>query len=553
MSIHGAASPGKVWLLACSCLILVIAAGLWFGGWPAGAAERAAEGDVTGTWVAMVSTRMDDVELVLELKVQDGKITGWERVPFGDWKIVDGKQEGNHIGFTVRADIFGRSQDQKISGDVRGDEMRISAPVPKMPPPSDAPAPGPVAAEKRKYPSWNDPVTLHRGTPAPTYRAAIVDYETLPKLELPGLKDLPANGLSQAPPMGWNSWNKFRTKIDDPILRDVADAMASNGMKDAGYTYILIDDGWQWKRDAAGVLQPNPGFPDMKALADYVHSKGLKLGIYSSPGPKTCAGYVGSYGQEDLDAQTWAKWGIDYLKYDWCSASHVWKDSDMQAVYQRMGVALQKVGRPMVFSLCQYGRQSMWEWGPRVGGNLWRTTGDISDTWASMSKIGFSQSDLAPYATPGHWNDPDMLEVGNGGMSAVEYRTHFSMWALLAAPLIAGNDLRAMSPEIREILLNQEVIAIDQDSLGKPGMRISKDGDSEVWSKVLNAGDSAVGLFNRGEKPAEISVPWSLLEPSGELRVRDVWKHTDLGRSKAPFTTEVPAHGVVLLRVSHRP
>jgi alpha-galactosidase len=550
MSMKVGTSAGNAWFLA-GCWILAMVAGWSFCGASVWANQTTPEGNVTGTWIAMVSTRTDDVELVFEFKMQDGKITGWERVPFGDWKIIDGKQEGNHIELTVRADIFGRSQDQRISGDVINDEMRISAPVPRRPPQSDESAPPVANAVKRQYPSWNDPVTLHRGTPTPTYRAPIVDYDTLPKLELPELKDLPANGLAQAPPMGWNSWNRFHTKIDDQIVRGIADAMASNGMKDAGYMYILIDDGWQWKRDDAGVLQPNPGFPDMKALADYVHSKGLKLGIYSSPGPKTCAGYVGSYDHEDLDAQTWAEWGIDYLKYDWCSAGHVWKDSDMQAVYQRMGVALQKAGRPIVFSLCQYGRQSVWKWGPRVGGNLWRTTGDISDHWASMSKIGFSQSDLAPYAASGHWNDPDMLEVGNGGMSAVEYRTHFSMWALLAAPLIAGNDLRAMTPEIREILLNKEVIAIDQDALGKQGWRISKDGQAEVWSKALSGGDCAVALFNLGEKPGQVSVKWSLLGLSGDVRVRDLWKHAGLGKSRAQFATEVPAHGVVLLRISH--
>jgi alpha-galactosidase len=532
--------------------MLATFAGLWLGARTTRANQATPGESVAGSWVAMVSGRRDDVELVFEFKVQDGNISGWERVPFGDWKIIDGQQKGNHIEFTVRADIFGRSQDHKISGEVSGDELRISQPVPKMPPPSDAPAPAPAKTPNRKYPSWNDPVSLHRGTPAPTYRAPIVDYDSLQKVDLPKLKDVPANGLGQTPPMGWNSWNKFQTKIDDRIVRGIADAVATSGMKDAGYIYILIDDGWQWKRDDSGVLQPNPGFPDMKALADYVHSKGLKLGIYSSPGPKTCAGYVGSYDHEDLDAQTWAKWGIDYLKYDWCSAGHVWKDSDMQAVYQRMGVALQKVGRPIVFSLCQYGHEDVWKWGPRVGGNLWRTTGDISDHWASMSKIGFSQSELAPYAAPGHWNDPDMLEVGNGGMSAVEYRTHFSMWALLAAPLIAGNDLRAMTPEIQEILLNKEVIAIDQDSLGKQGTRISKDGDTELWSKALNGGDYAVALFNRGEQPAQVAVNWSLLGFGSDVRVRDLWRHADLGKSRTHFATEVPAHGVILLRASHQ-
>jgi len=357
------------------------------------------------------------------------------------------------------------------------------------------------------------------------------------------------NGLARTPPMGWNSWNRFRTRIDDRMVREIADAMVASGMKDAGYVYINIDDGWQWKRDEKGVLQPNPNFPDMKALAAYVHSKGLRLGIYSSPGPRSCAGYEGSYGHEEIDARTWADWGIDYLKYDWCSAGRIWKDEDMPAVYQRMGEALRQAGRPIVYSLCQYGRAKVQEWGPKVGGNLWRTTSDIRDQWQSMANIGFSQSVLAPYAAPGHWNDPDMLEIGNGRMSPIEYRTHFSLWALLAAPLIAGNDLRDMTPATREILLNQEVIAINQDKLGKPARRVAQDGALEIWARTLADSGTAVGLFNRGEAPARVIVRWSDLGLKGPLKVRDLWSHTDLGNFSEEYAADVPAHGVGLLKL----
>src|SRR6185437_3627210 len=313
-----------------------------------------------------------------------------------------------------------------------------------------------------------------------------------PPRPLPALHDVPDNGLARTPPMGWNSWNHFSHRIDDKTVREIADAMASNGMKDAGYIYVNIDDTWQGERDASGRIHANTKFPDMKALADYVHSKGLKIGIYSSPGPTTCAAYTGSFGHETDDANTYAEWGFDYLKYDWCSASAIYKDTDMQRLYQVMGDALQATHRPIVFSLCQYGREDVWNWGAKVGGNSWRTTGDISDNWKSMSKIGFSQLKIAPYATVGHWNDPDMLEIGNGGMSDNEYKTHMTMWSMLRSPLLAGNDVRDMSAETKSILLNKDVIAIDQDRAGKPAKLAKTEGETEIWTRPLAGGATAL-------------------------------------------------------------
>jgi len=360
-----------------------------------------------------------------------------------------------------------------------------------------------------------------------------------------------AADLASTPPMGWNSWNKFAEKVDDKAVRGVADALVSSGMKDAGYVYINIDDTWEGHRDAQGNIQTNSKFPDMKALADYVHSKGLKIGIYSSPGPKTCADYEGSYQHEEQDAKTWAAWGVDYLKYDWCSAEKVYKPTDMPAVYKKMGDALKATGRPIVYSLCQYGLQKVWEWGPSVGGNLWRTTGDIEDKWESMSKIGFDkQASLDKYAGPGHWNDPDMLEVGNGGMTPTEYRTHMTLWAMLAAPLLAGNDLRAMTPEIRDILINKDVIAIDQDKLGQQGRRVSKEGATEVWTRQLENGDLAVALFNRSEGMANVVARWEILGLKGKHKARDLWNHIDLGSVRDTYSAEVPAHGVILVRIA---
>jgi alpha-galactosidase len=366
--------------------------------------------------------------------------------------------------------------------------------------------------------------------------------------------------LAATPPMGWNSWNLFAGKVTDKDVRATADAMVSSGMKDAGYLYVNIDDTWQGERDAQGNIQANSKFPDMKALADYVHSKGLKIGIYSSPGSKTCAKYEGSYGHEAQDAKTYAAWGIDYLKYDLCSfrqnmmaeapndpqkANQMMKDA-----YKKMQQALLATGRPIVYSFCQYGWDAVWEWGPSLGANLWRTTGDINATYDRMTLIGFSQAGLSKYAGPGHWNDPDMLEVGNGKLKPDENRTHMSLWVLLAAPLLAGNDLAQMPPETLAILTNREVIAIDQDPLGKQGDRVSEVGPLEIWAKPLKGGDEAVGLFNRNESTLPITLKLSDVGFAGGAKARDIWQAKDLGKIQGSYTANVPGHGVVLLRLS---
>jgi alpha-galactosidase len=361
--------------------------------------------------------------------------------------------------------------------------------------------------------------------------------------------------------MGWNSWNKFRNQVSDKMVREMADAIVRTGMRDAGYIYVNIDDTWEAGRDAAGNIMTNNKFPDMKALSAYIHGKGLKLGIYSSPGPRTCAGYEGSYQHEEQDAKTYAAWGIDYLKYDLCGFrdiqraqaphDHAKQNQMMHDAYEKMHQALLATGRPIVYSLCQYGLDDVWKWGPQVGGNAWRTTGDIDDTYKRMAEIGFSQSDLAQYASPGHWNDPDMLEVGNGGMTTEEYRSHFSMWAMLAAPLIAGNDLRDMKPEIHDILTNKEVIAVDQDPLGSEGKRVVKDGDLEVWARPLQGGNRAVILFNRSGAELKIGIGWEALGYPDHFSatVRDLWQHKDLGKFTGNFSATVPSHGVVMVTV----
>jgi alpha-galactosidase len=366
------------------------------------------------------------------------------------------------------------------------------------------------------------------------------------------------NDLAARPPMGWNSWNHFREKVDDAAVRAQAEAMVSSGMRDAGYTYINIDDTWEGVRDSKGNIQTNSKFPDMKALADFVHSKGLKLGIYSSPGAKTCAKFEGSLGHELQDAQTYAAWGIDYLKYDLCGLRDELRAAPtpeaahkiMVDAYIKMRDALRGTGRPIVYSLCQYGNDAVWEWGPSVGGNLWRTTGDITDKYARMAEIGFGQAGLARFAGPGHWNDPDMLEVGNGGMTTEEYRTHMSLWAILAAPLLAGNDLSTMTPETVALLTNRDVIAIDQDAMGKQGDRVSAEGPIEVWVRPLADGSKAVGIFNRHPSAMTAHVDFQKLGFPHAVKAKDLWQAKDLGTIGAPYTVTLPGHGVQFLRVS---
>ena len=367
-----------------------------------------------------------------------------------------------------------------------------------------------------------------------------------------------AADLAATPPMGWNSWNHFRNKVDDATIRAQAEAMVSSGMRDAGYIYVNIDDTWQGERDSTGIIHANSKFPDMKVLADFVHSKGLKIGIYSSPGPKTCAKFEGSYGHELQDAQTYAAWGIDYLKYDLCGMRDQMKAAGspeeahkmMVDAYIKMRDVLRSTGRPIVYSLCQYGNDAVWEWGTSVGGNLWRTTGDINDHYARMETIGFSQAGLARFAAPGHWNDPDMLEVGNGGMNADEYRTHMSLWAILAAPLLAGNDLSSMTPETVALLTNKDVIAVDQDRAGKQGDRVIAMGPIEIWVRSLADGSKAVGIFNRHPGPMNATVDFKQLGFNHAVKARDLWLQKDLGNLDSTYNANIPGHGVLFLRVS---
>ncbi|MEV6836275.1 NPCBM/NEW2 domain-containing protein [Streptomyces sp. NPDC051133] len=362
-----------------------------------------------------------------------------------------------------------------------------------------------------------------------------------------------ADGLALTPPMGFNNWNSThcRADFDEAMVEGIADLFVAKGLKDAGYQYVNLDDCWALpKRDADGKLVPDPArFPHgIKAVADYVHAKGLKLGIYTSAGTKTCnsAGFPGALGHEYSDARQFADWGVDYLKYDNCNNQGV----DAKQRYTTMRDALRATGRPIVYSICEWGENKPWQWAADVG-HLWRTTGDISDSWSSMLSIVKQNLPLAPYAGPGHWNDPDMLEVGNGGMSDTEYRSHFSLWSVMAAPLLIGTDLRKASPAAFDILDNKDVIAVDQDPLGKQGTVVSSAGGRWVIAKEMKDGSRAVALFNESATAQRIATTADAtgLPEAPAYTLRDLWQHRDYNTAGTIAAT-VPAHGTVLVRVA---
>lgn len=366
------------------------------------------------------------------------------------------------------------------------------------------------------------------------------------------------DGIALTPPMGWNTWNTFACDINEILIKETTDVMIATGMRDAGYVYIVLDDCWLSKeRDAEGNLTADPEkFPSgMKALGDYLHSKGFKFGIYNCAGTKTCAGYPGGRGHEFQDARIYASWGVDYLKYDWCEHG----TANAQETYKTMRDALYKAGRPIVFSMCEWGQNEPWKWAGPVA-HLWRTTGDITDCWDckpekewenNIKSLLDRQVGLEKYAGPGHWNDPDMLEVGNPGLTPAESRAHFSLWCMLAAPLMAGNDVRIMTEDIRNILTDEEVIAIDQDPLGRQGYRFSQTPEKEVWVKELSDGDWAVCVLNAGKKAAEMKVSWGdLTFLNGTYQVRDLWRKKDAGTTAMDVTQTIDSHDVALFQLS---
>ena len=381
------------------------------------------------------------------------------------------------------------------------------------------------------------------------------------------------DALALTPPLGWNSWNAWGNTVTAERVKASADGMVKSGLHRQGYTYINIDDVWEGGlrrpgphdqaagRDANGDPTTNENFPDMKGLVDYIHSLGLKAGIYSSPGPRTCQGLAATYQHEEQDARAYARWGFDYLKYDWCSYRDIAPDptlEDRKKPYKMMGDILKKLDRDVIFSICQYGAGNVWEWGNEVGGHLWRMTGDIRDDWPSMSGIGFQQTGREQYSGPGGWNDTDMLVVGMVGWSQGsrptnltpdEQITHMSLWSLQAAPLLIGADLSKIDEWTTNILGNREVLAVNQDVLGKAAGRKMSDGWVEVWARPLEDGTMAVGLFNRSPETATVTAKFSDLGLSGSQPVRDLWQQKDLGRVQNEFSASVPRHGAVLVKI----
>jgi alpha-galactosidase len=363
-------------------------------------------------------------------------------------------------------------------------------------------------------------------------------------------------GLALTPPMGWNTWNTFQGKISESLIKEMADALISSGMQKAGYRTLVVDDAWEaTERDAQGNLVPDPvRFPSgMKALGDYLHSKGFQFGIHNCAGTKTCAGYPGGRGHEFQDARTYASWGVDYLKYDWCNHG----TANAQETYKTMRDAIFTARRPVVFSLCEWGDTKPWLWAKDVG-HLWRTTGDIMACrdCQGVYSLGWkfileSQVGLEEYAGPGHWNDPDMLEVGNPGLTLAESRAHFSLWSVLAAPLMAGNDVRKISGEVREIMTNSEVIAVNQDPLGKQGYRFMNHPGKQIWVKELSRKEWAVCFFNSSDDTVQLRIDWNHLTfLKGSYRIRDLWQKKDLGQTAAEFRAPLAAHDVILLKLS---
>lgn len=394
--------------------------------------------------------------------------------------------------------------------------------------------------------------------------AALCNFTLAAQEKAKALTDEEWRAIAPTPPMGWNSWNKFGCNVSETLIKEIADAMVASGMKDAGYEYVVIDDCWQVDRDIDGTIVVDPErFPNgMKAVADYVHSLGLKFGIYSCAGTHTCQGRPGSMGYQFIDARTYANWGVDYLKYDWCDN----EGQNARAAYLTMANAIKENGRPIVLSICEWGENEPWKWGEGIG-HLWRVTPDIRACfdckldWGGVGVLGCidAMEPLYEYAGPGHWNDAEMLEIGNGELTRDEQITHFSMWAMLAAPLMSGNDLRNMKPETIEILTNKEVIAVNQDALGKQAIKFMDMGDRQIWAKVLDNKEIAVCFMNRGRLTWDLDYNWldqtmyfahDINFKKNVYTVRDLWQHKNITTSDKRLVATIPPHGSLMVRLT---
>jgi alpha-galactosidase len=507
--------------------------------------------DLVGTWIApdpnqyvipgqgaVKYPNRDSVTQRIVIVRKNGILTGTAISHSEEEPLSDVKFKGTSISFV--------EGDTRISGEIHGSELQLTVL-------ETGKRAGWLARYMKWYMKWYSATKLRSFTFRKATASDLKIIQEGPrysseKLPLPALRNVSSDNLAPTPPMGVGNF----VLTNDAEVRKVADLMVTTGLRDAGYVYLQIDEGWQGRRDAEGNIHPNDRFSDMKALIDYVHSRGLKFGIYSSPGPVACWGYAGSYGHEEQDAKTYAEWGVDYLKYDWCSAGRIYHtQSEMQAVYQKMGEALRSTGRPIVYSLCQYGLFNVTTWGKSVGGNLWRTGGDFGDRWDALISEGFETNGKLDHEGPDGWNDPDALQVGFGGMTTDEYRTQMTLWSMMASPLFIqmNSNFAKWTPEIKAILVNREVIAVDQDPLGRQGHRILKDGTVEVWSKELSDGAIAVAMFNLGNEMKQVTVPWEKIQLKSITNVRDLWSKEDLQSISDSYQGSIPPHGSVLLKV----
>ncbi len=502
-----------------------------------------------------------------------------------DWPLFDVKEAGANIAFAL---VIPGTPYVIIhyNGTLTGDGLELasldegqgvfkltarradSTQAPQVAPMTPRPAPAPARQSEPPVALLNPPppppTALLNPTPAPP-AALPAPPRTPPPVPMvpvpsgptpsaglrPPLRDVPSNNLAKTPLMGWASREKLGTDIEDDVIRQAAEGLDETGLRAAGYVTVEIDDGWQGTRDANGALRGNEKFPDMKALGDYIHSKRLKFGLQASAAPKSCGGFEGSYGHEAEDAKSFAAWGVDYLVYDGCGADAIYaSQAEQQAAYQKMGEALRASGREIIFGMSQNGAFDVARWGSKTGANVWRTGRDVEPTWQSISEAGFGQNGKEGFAGPGRWNDPGLLQIGNGAMTPDEYRTHLNLWAVLAAPLMLGNDVRIMTRETLATLTNEEVIAIDQDPLGKQGKRVSQNGTTEVWARPLADGSTAAAFFNRGDQSAAVAVSWQQLGIDGPRRVHDLWWHQNLGMANGRYVVFLTPHTSLLLKMS---
>jgi alpha-galactosidase len=538
-------------------------------------------GRLEGSWTAQQSSPGSAAPVDATLLFTGNH--GVMQIGADSWPLFEVKESGPDIAFTL---VIPGTPYVSIhySGTLMGDELQLASVDPdqgafriqarragtQAPPPIVASLPAPQRAPDSALLNPPAPASPPADPVPPPARpeelpaapvqiappaAAIPPMAAAPgppqKPDLPPLRDLPPNNLAKTPLMGWASREKLGAMIEDDVIRQAAEGLDETNLRGAGFVYVEIDDGWQGGRDANGVLRGNEKFPDMKALGDYIHSKRLKFGLQTSAGLKSCGGFEGSYGHEAEDAKTFASWGVDYLVYDWCGAESLYtSEAEQQAATQKMAEALRASRRDIAFGIRQTGASDVARWGAKAGANLWRSGRDVEDNWSSAMDAGFALNATETFAGPGHWNDPGLLQVGNGGMTPDEYRSQLNLWAVLAAPMMLGNDVRIMTRETLATLINEEIIAVDQDPLGRQGKRVVQNGKTEVWARPLADGSTAVAFFNRGDQSAPIAVSWAQLGLEGPRNVRDLWWHQNIGAANGRFVVFLTGHASLLVKMS---